>query len=230
MRHFASFPELMQWRQTCPSCNGPLTYEIKTAKSFRTGNLMKRLEAYFTSALKDDNEEIKVCFKPEFSTSVTVEDMDLTIKFDENKCLASNLESASTLFSLNMYCNHDVLGRVYNAMGSFEFDIDFQDYNLIPKQDDKLCLNIENVFIKYEQFTVCNLHLDADKPSGNLIKIIHDYSIEKTSFSMAEVSLDGTFGTWKEKRVDLVDDSFFKFSNSEKVFSRINTIFLLADK
>jgi len=246
-KYFENFSELIEWRKNCPVCSKPLVYEVKTTTTNKSGlgNVLVKLSKHFDGALNKHfgwqtkepepkagelEKTVIAQFQPAINSEVEIKELDLLVKFDKNICLVDDIESATLLYDLRIYCKHDVLGDEYNAVGSFDINADYADESLIPKENGKYCLSIDNVSINYEQYKVCNVHLEDEKPNGNLIKIINDYHICKTSFSIAEVNLDGTFGTWKERRVNLVEDSFFKFHDSEKVFSRINTIFLLADK
>jgi len=245
-KYFEKFSDLIEWRKNCPVCNKPLVYEVKTStgSTIGNGNVLVKLTKHFDSMLgkhlpwgtpkePDAGEEEKTIvaqFQPAVNSEVDIKELNLFVKFDKNVCYVDDIESATFLYDLKIHCPHDVLGDEYNAIGSFDVNADYADESLIPRENGKYCLSIDNVSINYEQYKVCNVHLEDEKPNGNFIKIINDYNISKTSFSIAEVNLDGTFGTWKERRMELVHDSFFRFHDSEKVFSRINTIFLLADK
>jgi hypothetical protein len=245
-KDFDKFSDLIQYKKTCPICSKDLKYLIKTTyfKADKTtsrapfGSFMckpapgadKKFKQYklMESFLNESNvDEVKVEFIPTQNKEIEVKEFNSILKLDENIGVFDDVDSACTSFSLKIYCDHGVLGNGYEALGSFDFDIDFADEHLIPKKDDKYCFEISNIRLDYELYKVCNIHLEDKEPNGNIIKIINDFHINKTSFSLAEVNLDGTLGVWKEKRIDLVEDSFFKFCDTEKIYSRINTIFLL---
>lgn len=228
-RKFDTFPKLFEWKKSCPICSKELTYQMETSTFQQSKkNLTGQLEKYFQGMLSEkmEGKKISLEFKPS-AEPITAPELNLTFKFAENKCLAKDLECASDLFNLKIYCEHNIIGRAYEASGSFDINIDLEDESLISKEDDKLSLNFGDIRIEWERYKIYNLHLEDEKPNGNIINITNDYYINKTSFSMAETNLDGTMGTWKEKRIELVGDDFFKFDKSEKIYSRMNALFLL---
>lgn len=232
-RKFEKFPELLDWRRYCPVCKDELKYEISmydvflppTSTQYKNPAIAK-IERYLSGAAGEQVRTTKQ-FTPTTCNDVELENTKVIFKFGENKCSSPDLESAMDVFDLKIYCEKDIVGEEYVAKGSFDIYVDFTETDKIDKENDRFILPFDNIKINYETYKISNIHLEDEKPNGNLIKVTNDFTINKTSFSMAEVNLDGTMGTWKEKRIDLVDDKFFKFDNSEKIYSRINAIFLL---
>ncbi|SRR5258708_286553 len=232
-KYFQTFSELVNWRKSCPICGNDLIYQVKTYidKSLDivfADKLKSRFEIKVSKAWAETKGEIiKTDFKSSDMQNIEFKIDDLTINFNSNEGLANSINSFFNDFYIHISCEHEIIGKAYEAAGYFNFDFDYIDENLIPIKNDKIYLPISNISIHNEIFKIINVKLEDEKPNGNLIKIINDFRINKTSFSLAESNLDGSWGTWKEKRINLVDDNFFKFNSSEKVYSRINTIFLL---
>lgn len=228
-RNFEKLSDLIKLRSACPSCSKTTNFQLTTSVYNKNDTTVAKIENYLDNVLNPSNTKEKklVIEFPPTINKLEIKELKLTIDFDKNIGLVDDIESAMNLFDLKLYCSHDIIGNAYEAVGSFDFEVDFTDIADIPRENGKYCLPLVNLNIYYERYNIFNLHLEDEKPNGNIIKIINDYHINKTSFSLAEVNLDGSLGIWKEKRIDLVDDSFFKFNNSEKIYSRINTIFLL---
>lgn len=233
-RQFDTLSDLFQWRKQCPICGKDLMCSVVIDNSFNILDYVNELDFYSrwnskinTPKPKNITHNITINFKPSIN-EIEIKDIGLTLKIDTNTMLANDINEALNVYGFRLFCNHDIIGNAYEAKGSFSVDNEFDDTT--PKINDKFILQITDIEIDYEMYKICNVHLEEEKPNGNLIKITNDYHINKTSFSVADVNLDGSVSTFKQKRIDLVKDDFFKFNNQEKVFSRINTIFLLQEK
>jgi hypothetical protein len=240
IKRFETFSDLIEWKNKCPVCSNNLIYKVTTNTFTKSGSgsiqsVAAKISKHFEKVLStvDNNgdpvDNIVTCsFKPNEVDVVSFPEVEAEFRLKENRGLVADFDAAMCLFELTIYCPHEGIGNGYEAKGSFDFQMDLDiNSNTIPKIDNKLVFEFDNLKIDYELYKIVNIHLEDEKPNGNFIKIINDFYIGKTSFSMAEINLDGTMGTWKEKRIDLVNDSFFKFENSEKIYSRLNTIFLL---
>jgi hypothetical protein len=229
-KYFNTFPELFVYRKNCPICSKELAFKIEThtfAQTGRAKKLIGQLENYFTGMLTESGEGKKISINiKSISEPIEIPELKLIMDFNRNKCLANDLECAIDLFSIKLYCKHKIIGNEYEAAGSFGINIDVDETG-IAREKDKFLLELENIHLDYEKYKICNLFLEDEKPNGNLITITNDYIIKKTSFSIAESNLDGTLANFKQKRIDLADDDFFKFDNPKKILSRINAIFLL---
>jgi hypothetical protein len=228
-RKFNTFTDLVEFRKVCPLCSSNMIFEITTTSTLKKTSLIKkiqnRLEHIFDA--EGEWEDIIVSFKPAETEKIEIKELNITLHFDTSVGSVDDIETALTLFDLKIYCPHEIIGNGYEAKASFDLNADYADEHQIVRNGNKYVLSLDNIRMDYEIFKICNVHFDGNKPNGNFIKILHDYHIDKTSFSMAEVNLDGSCGSWKEKRINLVNDDFFKFHDSEKVYSRINSIFLL---
>lgn len=232
-KHFEKFSELIEWKNKCPVCNRNLTYKITTSIFNNSNNknlsIKVKLENRFNKILNLNSmgKQISKSFNPLEANNIEISETDIIFMFNDNFCLVDKIESVMNAFSLDIYCNHDQVGKAYEAKGSFDFDTDFNASGNIPKENGKYKISISDITIDYEFYKIINVRMEDEKPNGFFIKIINDFCNNKTSFSFAETNLDGSFGSWKEKRMDLVDDNFFKFNEAEKIYSRLNTIFLL---
>jgi hypothetical protein len=247
-RDFDTFIKLIEYRNRCPICSNELEYEISTTiynfdEKEKTANLQNppylnlknALENNFNKTLnakeeKIFEEKIFVKFKPSETKILYIEKLNTTIDTTANT-LTGNYDGSLSYFHIKIYCNNAQLGiNEYEAMGEFSAEANEESYFKDKDIYDKYLFKIENINLYHEIYELYNVFQDEERPNGNRIKIINDYNISKTSFSLAELNLDGTNQFYKEKRIDLVDDDYFKFGNPKKVFSRINSILLLSEK
>lgn len=237
-KKFEKFSDLMNYRKTCPLCDDELTYKISTDITIKKAGVIAStlwdLKNKLSQVIKEPEEvfdtTVSVIFKPSESTVIEFKEINTVFKLNENITLVEDFDTAAGgRFDLKIYCPHDIIGNGFESSGSFDLniDMDLSDITQIPKVDNKFSFEIDSLRINTELYKICNLFLEDNQPNGNFIKIMNDYVINKTSFSMAEINLDGTCGVWKEKRIDLVKDDFFKFENPRKIYSRINSLFIL---
>lgn len=238
-RPFNTFAKLIEYNGKCPICSKELTYQISTIifdntliKNIKLTNLKvaTALERGFDASLNSHlkSEEISVKFKPIETNSVNVEKLNTTIDIHNNKIIA-NYDGSLSFFNLKMFCfNEEIGSNEYEAKGEFEGSENSINQN--AGINGKYTFEIENIKLYHEIYKLCNVDFYADTPNGSFVKIINDFNIDKTSFALSEANLDGTKAFHTEKRINLVDDDYFKFNNKEKVFAKINTIFLLSDK
>jgi hypothetical protein len=239
-KQFDSLSELFNWRKQCPICSKDLvcsiiSYDILSEfeaiydMQFFNDRLKRFKSPLDTSFLKKSKKNNTITQFNSSANEVEIKEINLTFKIDTNTVLTSDIAKSLNKYYLKLFCAHDVIGNAYEAEGSFEIHVEFDD-TTVKKINDKFVLQISDIKIDYELYKICNLYLEEEKPNGNLIKITNDYHINKTSFSIANINLDGSFSTFKQNRIDLVKDDFFKFNDPEKVFARLNTIFLLQEK
>ncbi len=227
-REFETFSKLIEYRTNCPICSNELIYKISNTifdSNFSNGtNLVGSLSRSFERALENIKQETIVEeFKPTTVNLVKINKLFATIDIPNN-ILLGHYTNSSCVFDLKIYCDNGSFPHKYEAVGDFS-----ADDNYCPKDeiDETFSFNIKYINIYHEIYKVYNLF---DNKEGNVINIINDYNINKTSFSITEANIDGSNKSYKEKRIDLVNDDYFKFENTKKVYSRINSIFLLADK
>ena len=233
-----NFADVIKTKQFCPVCNEKLILNISTedfciimdlkdAKSLKA-DLVKKLEKYFDGAL--NNEKVKYII----GTAVIADEKILKLKdgfeIDLLKCTAkvskSNMELTAGSFGFELICKKEHFEKdlEYQLKGNFYFelyqdDTKFLDENIVEIQNSAL-------IVDYERYTIENLHLNETPPCGQVVKIINDYCNDKTSFSIVGVDFNGN-GNFKEKRIDLVDEDYFNYSNANSVCNRINAIFYL---
>lgn len=234
-RSFDKFQDIIDWRNKCPICSKDLVYKVTTeifqnaTKLSLSDKISKYFDGKFNPFGATDIKKVSFEFKPNETSTVEVKELDAILNLKDNTGYVKDFDVAMSGFDFTVCCPHDVIGNEYEAKGSldFAFSPDFSDSSQIPTIDGRMIFEFDQIRVSWEMFKIYNIHLEDEKPNGNFIKILNDYHNQKTSFCMAETNLDGTLGTWKEKRLDMVNDDFFKFNNSEKIYSRINTIFLL---
>jgi hypothetical protein len=228
---FNTFKDLIDFRKNCPICNEQTIFEIKIndlSKVFLT-----------EEEIKSKDEEIKkTTFKGSDESKIKTFDKEesLLIDFDKNIGYFKHASSSFDFYDLTISCNKE--DHSYRASGSFKFQNDaYLEEDVVEnlmkshpalykKINDKFEIEICNLKLNYELNTILGFIDDA----GYQIKLINDFCINKTSFDISEINLDGTQGSFKEKRIDLVDDNFFKLNNKNKVYSKLNAYFLLDDK
>lgn len=227
-REFDTFSKLIEYRTNCPICYNELTYIISNTifnnSSSNSIGIVGSLSRCFDVALQNIKQEtISEEFKPTTVNLVKMNKLFATIDIPNNT-IFGNYTNSSCIFDLKIYCTNTTFPHKYEAVGDFSAD---ENYCPKDEMDETFSFKIESINIYHEIYKVYNLF---ENKEGNVIDIINDYNISKTSFGVTEANIDGSNKSYKEKRIDLVDDDYFKFENTKKVFSRINSIFLLADK
>jgi hypothetical protein len=227
-REFDSFPKLIEYRSTCPICSNVLEYDIYTTiyidhKTNEASKLKNRFDNIF-DGLDNMSETISVKFKPGETQIINIEKLQTQINIADNSLTAS-FDGSLSFFNLKISCINELTNICeYEAKGDFIAT----DSDIRKNDDGSYVFGIVELQIYHEIYKLYTI----DKGIGKQIKIINDYNIFKTSFALAEMSIDGSnaHNFYKEKRLNLVDDDYFKFENPKKIFSRIDSIFLLMDK
>jgi hypothetical protein len=225
-REFKSFSELIEYRSICQICSNKLEYEISAtiipfSNDNKKYNILKSID-YVPSNQKP--EEISIKFDPTETEIINIEKLNTRINIPNNS-LTGNFDASLSFFNLKLSCsNPDLKVCEYEASGDFEST----DSEIKNNEDGTYIFGIAGLQIYHEIYKFYSV----EEQIGKHIKIINDYNISKTSFFLVETSIDGSnsHNYFQEKRIHLVDDDYFKFENTKKIFSRIDSIFLLADK
>lgn len=208
-----NFQELMNWRRTCPICCRDNVVELE----------FTAYKNIFENEAEDEISKL-ILINPEKLEPIKIEEFGIVLNLQENSIFFEE-KWALNYFDININCKHDLFGKEYELVGEFMVYYGYEDAEFRGKSIIKNTSNKIGVF--HEIFKVSTVYLEDEKPNGSLITIINDFNINKTSFSIIDVNLDGSHSVKKEKRIDLVDKDFFKFSEPKKVHARINSIFLL---
>jgi len=228
-REFETFSKLIEYRTNCPICSNELTYKISNTifgnnNDFSNVGLTGSLQISFDITLENVKQETIVEeFKPTTTKLVPIKKLFATIDIPNNT-IFGHYTNSSCIFDLQIYCDNTTFPHKYLAVGDFSAD---DDYCPKDEKDEQFSFNIKYIDIYHEIYKLYNIF---ENKEGNVINIINDYNISKTSFSVAEANIDGSNKSYKEKRINLVNDDYFSFDNPKKVSSRINSIFLLADE
>ena len=219
-KEFPTLKELFEFRSFCPICRKPLDYELR----------MSIIENIFSSG---EDKTFSLKFSPTDKKEISIENHIINIDNNTVKIPENSFQS----FSIEISCIHPELEKEYNAHATFDISNIEGDEFYLSMIDCKTNLqklqpieanhnHIVKVWFSYEKLKILN----ANQSYGSLITILNDFDNQKTSFSIFETNLDGTNKTYKEKRIDLVGEDFFDYSNPISVYNRVNSLFLLDDK
>lgn len=237
-RQFKTFQELFDYRSFCPICSKHLVFTIEVdiylEKKYKPEhynyndalslqeNLEKNMEylSEVQKISKQFNCETKQIDIPEISSVIDIKN---------NKIKSKNQD----IVDLIIFCNDKIFPHSYESECSMlSIEHIFQENKQIEKiekiENIENTLDIPEIEMFHEIYKVYDIN-KSDDTTGSAIHVINDYNINKTSFSITEANLDGTNKSYKEKRINLVNDDYFTFNEPSKVLSRLNSIFLFSN-
>jgi hypothetical protein len=210
---YQKLSDILNKHNKCPVCSKNICCELLLTLS----NL---------AALFDDSK-----YKEETKTkqfSVSVEELknlsfdnpeNISISITDNTIETPKNQNWDIHIRFKLFCPNEFIGNEYQAEGSLY--IKYNERTL----DTKRYLGL--TMLEYERFTVINACLNDETPNGSVIRILNDYNTYRTSFSIAETTLDGSKGHFDEKRILLVEDNFFKFNDPSKINARLKALLYL---
>jgi hypothetical protein len=228
---FQFFSELISFRSKCPLCSKNLTYKVSTDLY---DDKAITLEALFDKSLGNPKElkfkTISTTFKSTRKTPLKIKKLNISLDLINNLVTGDwNTFDKDIIFEFSIYCHHNnAIGNAYEARGSFGFHEGYYE-----KETNLFSIErfISQIILNWELYKIIDVQLENLSPYGSVIKILNQFNYEPTtSFSIAETNLDGTHGSFVEKRIPYVGDDYFKFNEPAKVYSRISSLLLMANK
>jgi hypothetical protein len=235
-KYVKSFSEILRQKEKCPVCRKPLLFEatinnISIHSVF--DNLLDKTKVGFghnasrampsVSGMAAENDVKRKTRKHKSLRPFSFKKEGIQVNLKNNTIIFYDNYDPNFSFFYRASCAHELLKEEYAIWG----EIITGDLSLMkPGKIISLVIPIEEYSMEYEQFKLINVRVE--KNQGSKITILNNFSGNgTTAFGMSEIDLTTGQGLYKEKKVDLVADDFFKFHEAGKVQARINSMFML---
>ena len=249
-KYVSSFSEVLRQKEKCPVCRKQLIFEI-TINNLTLNSVFDNLSPNFNKNFpsaspyhspaspyhsrkmngyivppnqkeKVDPGMIRKTRKHKSLVPFSFKKEGITVDLKKGMITFYNNFDPTFNFFYRASCPHELLKDEYAIWG--ELLVNMSQFTV--GKIIQLALPIVEIAIDYEQFNLINVRLD--KNQGSKISILNNYHGDgTTAFGMSEIDLATGKGLYKEKKVDLVEDDFFKFHEANKVQTRINSMFML---
>jgi hypothetical protein len=214
-RTFGNIKDLIAERGKCPLCNKDTVMEIVAKDLFSDYNF-----GLWKASTKNTTFSIK-----EKTGIIELHQNGISLNFDNGTIIFADAATCSATgayvaFDFVLTCEHEHIGKAFECRGHFSFccdDFDADWKGQIIYELNEVSMTGE-VIVAYE----------VVDDTANVVKIINNYTDNKSIVSLAASNINGEFAPMFNKITkEALGEHFLKFKNPNKIMSRVNSLLFL---